>query len=159
MKKFIIPVFCLGALVFGTSCENQHEEETITSEDTMMTTETEPVAMDYIDLQTGQPVVRDETRGTYVNQNNEPVTFYVDVVAHDTFYAPANQNVNTYLMYDEPSSMWKLDESRVKVNGSDIIFKDGDSKVKLDTRDGDIKVKDENGKMKIDGDDGRVKVK
>jgi len=109
----------------------------------------------YVDLNTGKEVyiVRDEETGYATDSIAKvPVEFYVNTTTRDTIFR-TGQVVNNLLVEEE--GKWKLDETKVKIDGDEIKIKDGDSKVKIDGD--DSKVKDGDYKKKVDGDETKIK--
>ena len=109
----------------------------------------------YVDLNTGKEVyiVRDEETGYATDSIAKvPVEFYVNTSTNDTLFRTGFV-VNNLLVEEE--GKWKLDETKVKVDGDEIKIKDGDSKVKIDGE--DSKVKDGDYKKKVDGDEVKIK--
>ena len=109
----------------------------------------------YVDLNTGKEVyiVRDESTGYATDSIAKvPVDFYINTSTNDTLFR-TGQVVNNMLV--EEDGKWKLDETKVKVDGDEIKVKDGDSKLKID---GDeSKMKDGDYKKKVDGDETKIK--
>lgn len=109
----------------------------------------------YVDLNTGKEVhiIRDEQTGYATDSIAKvPVEFYVNTTTRDTIFR-TGQVVNNFLV--EEDGKWKLDETKVKIDGDEIKVKDGDSKVKIDGE--DSKVKDGDYKKKVDGDETKIK--
>lgn len=109
----------------------------------------------YVDLNTGKEVyiVRDEATGYATDSIAKvPVEFYVNTSTNDTLFR-TGMVVNNMLIEEE--GKWKLDETKVKIDGDEIKIKDGDSKVKVDGE--ESKVKDGDYKKKVDGDDVKIK--
>lgn len=157
------------------ACNNEGNTADSTSEMEMDATTSGTVAKvepgTYVDLTTGKTVyiIRDEKTGYATDSVAKvPVEFYVNTSTNDTLFR-TGMVVNNLLIEEE--GKWKLDETKVKIDGDEIKIKDGDSKVKVDgeeskTKDGDykkkvdgndVKIKDGDSKIKIE--DGEVKTK
>lgn len=140
------------------SCNNSTESETSTTDSTadgMDVTTTTTVEKKYINLQTGGVVSQDASTGYYVDETGTPVLLYVDMSTMDTFYGQSAQIVNNALIHE--GNEWKVDESKVKIDGDEMKIKSADgSKTKVD---GDeVKIKNADGsKTKIDGDETKIK--
>lgn len=109
----------------------------------------------YVNLNTGKEIyiVRDESTGYATDSIAKvPVDFYVNTSTNDTLYR-TGMVVNHMLVEEEGT--WKLDETKVKIDGDEIKIKDGDSKVKVDGE--ESKFKDGDYKKKVDGDDVKIK--
>ena len=109
----------------------------------------------YVDLTTGKEVyiIRDEETGYATDSIAKvPVEFYVNTSTRDTIFR-TGMVVNNLIV--EEDGKWKLDETKVKIDGDEIKIKDGDSKVKIDGE--ESKVKDGDYKKKVDGDDVKIK--
>lgn len=140
------------------ACNNDGTTDTTADADMDMsvaTTESQVEPGTYVDLNTGKEVyiVRDESTGYATDSIAKvPVDFYVNTSTNDTLFR-TGMVVNNMLIEEE--GKWKLDETKVKIDGDEIKIKDGDSKVKID---GDeSKVKDGDYKKKVDGDDVKIK--
>jgi len=107
----------------------------------------------YVDLNTGRSVKRDNASGRYVDDAGNPVDFYVDVNSKDTFYGENGKNVNNAVIYT--NGEWQLDDTKIKIDGDEIKMKSGDTKVKME--DDEYKRKTGDSKLKADG--GEVKTK
>jgi hypothetical protein len=142
------------------ACSNDGEGDTASTDSTSITT-TEMDASTasggtsgYVDLSTGASVRRDEATGRYVDESNNPVEFYVDINTQDTFYGSSGQVVNNALIHSDDGT-WKLDDTKIKIDGDEMKMKNGDDKVKME---GDeYKEKTGDTKMKSDGDETKVK--
>jgi hypothetical protein len=107
----------------------------------------------YVDLNTGKSVKRDNATGRYVDDAGNPVDFYVDVNSKDTFYGETGKNVNNAVIYT--NGEWQLDDTKIKVDGDEIKMKSGDTKVKME---GDeYKRKTDDSKLKAEGDEVKTK--
>ena len=144
------------------ACNNDERTANAATEDadvdmTTTTTSTarEVVPGTYVDLNSGSEIyiIRDKTSGYATDSIAKvPVDFYINTSTNDTLYR-TGMVVNNMLIEEE--GKWKLDETKVKVDGDEIKIKDGDSKVKID---GDeSKTKDGDYKKKVDGDDVKIK--
>ena len=155
---FLLAAAMSSALV---ACNNDRTADTDTdvTADTEMTAGTTEDAFvepgTYVDLNTGKEVyiVRDESTGYATDSIAKvPVEFYVNTSTNDTLFR-TGQVVNHMLVQED--GKWKLDETKVKVDGDEIKIKDGDSKLKID---GDeSKMKDGDYKKKVDGDETKIK--
>jgi hypothetical protein len=116
--------------------------------DTMISGMAQPRTAQYIDLRTGQPVelyYDPKGRRTYSTVTNEPVDWYVNTTTGDTIYGRGRYVVNNYIIRTT-EGMYKLDESKVKMDKDDWKIKEGDKKFKMDK--GEMKIKGEDKKMK-----------
>lgn len=142
------------------ACNNDGTTDTTANADADMdmsatTTEAQVEPGTYVDLNTGKEVyiVRDENTGYATDSIAKvPVEFYVNTSTNDTLFR-TGMVVNNMLIEEEGT--WKLDETKVKIDGDEIKIKDGDSKVKIDGE--ESKVKDGDYKKKVDGDDVKIK--
>jgi len=135
----------------GTTADNDSTADMDMSAGT--TAQVEPGT--YVDLNTGKEVyiIRDESTGYATDSITKvPVEFYVNTSTNDTLFR-TGLVVNNLLVEEE--GKWKLDETKVKIDGDEIKIKDGDSKVKIDGE--DSKVKDGDYKKKVDGDEVKIK--
>jgi hypothetical protein len=107
----------------------------------------------YVDLNTGRSVKRDNATGRYVDDAGNPVDFYVDVNSKDTFYGENGKNVNNAVIYT--NGEWQLDDTKIKIDGDEIKMKSGDTKVKME--DDEYKRKTDDSKLKADEDGVKVK--
>ena len=143
------------------ACNNDERTADATNDDGKMeSTSTAAVAAEvvpgtYVDLNSGSEIyiIRDKTSGYATDSIAKvPVDFYVNTSTNDTLFR-TGMIVNNMLV--EEDGKWKLDETKVKVDGDEIKIKDGDSKVKID---GDeSKTKEGDYKKKVDGDDVKIK--
>src|SRR5690349_6602940 len=108
------------------ACNNDRTADSdATGSDTEMTTAGTTTAAvvepgTYVDLNTGKEVyiVRDETTGYATDSIAKvPVEFYVKTSTNDTLFR-TGQVVNNMLLQEE--GKWKLDETKVKVDGDEI---------------------------------------
>jgi hypothetical protein len=139
------------------ACNNDVKSDDAATDADMTTTSTsaqvEPGT--YVDLNTGKEVyiIRDESTGYATDSVAKvPVDLYVNTSTNDTLYR-TGQVVNHMLVQEE--GKWKIDETKVKIDGDEIKIKDGDSKTKIDGE--ESKVKDGDYKKKTDGDDVKIK--
>ncbi|RYZ78280.1 MAG: hypothetical protein EOP04_30015 [Proteobacteria bacterium] len=124
-----------------------------TSTTTEMTNGTGGMSQNYVDLRSGGTVRRDDASGRYVDESGSPVDFYVDMNTRDTFYGLTGQVVNNALIHENDN--WRVDDSKIKVDGDEMKIKDGDSKTKIE---GDeYKSKSGDTKVKVDGDETKIK--
>jgi hypothetical protein len=122
----------------------------------------------YLDLNTGEPVKKDEKTGVMVNAGTgEPVTIYVDRESNDTIWGKNGKVVNGQVAKNDDGK-WqiKIDneeykaesgDAKIKSEDGDYKVKDGDYKKKVE-KDGDVKIKDGDKTIKIDGETGEKKV-
>lgn len=140
------------------SCNNESKTADSTADMDMSTTSDTEAQVEpgtYVDLNTGKEVyiIRDESTGYATDSIAKvPVEFYVNTSTNDTLFR-TGMVVNNMLVEEE--GKWKLDETKVKIDGDEIKIKDGDSKVKVDGE--ESKVKDGDYKKKVDGDDVKIK--
>ena len=119
----------------------------------------------YLDLQSGDAVVKDEETGKMVLEDSrEPVEIYVDTESGDTIYASTGAVINGSVHRDEDGnysySAGSGDGSyKVKSENGEYKLKVGDDYKKEVEKDGDITIKDGDTKIKIDGETGERKVK
>jgi hypothetical protein len=122
---------------------------------TTETTDAVVVPGTYVDLNTGKKIyiVKDESTGYAIDSIEKvPVDFYINSSTNDTLYR-TGMVVNNMLV--EEDGKWKLDDTKVKIDGDKIKIKDDSTKVKID---GD-KSKEKSGdyKEKMNGNDGKIK--
>ena len=141
------------------ACNNDRTADDSTAADMEMTTtsgaETQVEPGTYVDLNTGKEVyiIKDESTGYATDSIAKvPVDFYINTSTNDTLYR-TGMVVNNMLI--EEDGKWKLDETKVKIDGDEIKIKDGDSKLKIDGE--DSKEKDGDYKKKVDGDEVKIK--
>jgi hypothetical protein len=111
----------------------------------------------YIDLNNGDTLDYwyDTDKKTVMNRTtNLPVDLYINTYTGDTVYGRGRFVVNGLVLQGQDGK-WKLDESKVKMDGDELKIKDGKRKLKIDGQ--DIKVKD--GKNKIKSDEKQAKIK
>jgi hypothetical protein len=154
MKKLIALLAIPAAFIALPACNNSSESESTTDTTATVVETAPPATATYVNLQTGATVHRDATSGVWVDDSGTPAEFYVDMSSMDTFYGKGDVKVNSAVVYE--NDVWKLDPTKVKVDGDEIKIKYADgSKEKID---GDEhKVKDGDTKMKSDGDEVKVK--
>ncbi|MDB5120312.1 MAG: hypothetical protein JWN56_1530 [Sphingobacteriales bacterium] len=146
------------------SCNNKGTADGDASTDTIIestdmgttaTTSNEVVPGSYVDLNTGKKVyiIRDNDSGYATDSIAKvPIEFYINSETKDTLYR-TGMVVNNMLV--EEDGKWKLDETKVKIDGDKIKMKDGDSKTKINGE--ESKVKDGDYKEKVDGEDVKIK--
>ena len=103
----------------------------------------------YINLSTGQDVyiISDSISGVAIDSlSRSPIQFYYDPITLDTLYA--NGLIVNNMLINDGDGKYRLDDTKIKIDGDEIKIKNGDSKIKIDGD--DMKIKDENGKIKID---------
>lgn len=151
----------LGATITTAlmSCNNERTADDSTAAEMDSTTAIANVTTvepgTYVNLNTGKEVyiVRDASTGYATDSIAKvPVEFYVNTTTRDTIYR-TGMVVNNMLVED--NGKWKLDETKVKIDGDEIKIKDGDSKTKIDGE--DSKEKDGDYKKKVDGDEIKIK--
>lgn len=139
----------------GASTDSIVESTDMTTSTTTATTSHKVVPGTYVDLNTGKKVyiVRDTSSGYATDSIAKvPIDFYINSETSDTLDR-TGMVVNHMLVQED--GKWKLDETKVKIDGDKMKIKDGDSKTKID---GDkSKVKDGDYKEKMNGDDGKIK--
>ena len=141
------------------ACNNDRTADDSTSADMEMTTtsgaETQVEPGTYVDLNTGKEIyiIKDASTGYATDSIAKvPVDFYINTTTNDTLYR-TGMVVNNMLIEEE--GKWKLDETKVKIDGDEIKIKDGDSKLKIDGE--DSKEKSGDYKKKVDGDEVKIK--
>jgi hypothetical protein len=150
---------CLAAasiLLLGVSaCNNQKNASADATEainnNNEMTVVDKPIikAGKYINLSTGADVyiIRDSISGVAIDSlSRNPVQFYYDPITLDTLFA--NGLVVNNMLINDGDGKYRLDDTKIKIDGDEIKIKNGDSKIKIDGD--DRKIKDENGKIKVD---------
>lgn len=153
MKNSIYTI-AAALLILGVSaCNNQKEasDDQSTEGTDEMVVVSKPVIKSgkYIDLSTGSEVyiINDTLTGVAIDSiSRTPVQFYYDPVTLDTLYA--NGFVVNNMLINEGDGKYKLDDTKIKIDGDEIKIKTGNSKIKIDGD--DMKMKDENGKTKVD---------
>ena len=129
--------------------------------------DTLPEKPKYVDIYTGLPIDIYYDAGKHITINRvtrTPVEFYINTSNWDTVYGIGQFVVNNFIVKDE-NGRYKLDESKVKMDGDELKIKDGDRKLKIDgeefkLKDGDLKIKQdfEDGELKVKQDSTKVKV-
>lgn len=156
-----------AAITFALmSCNSKHSADGDASSDSivestdMSTTTTtatshKVTAGNYLDLNSGKKVyIIPDSGSGYATDSiaKVPIEFYINPETNDTLDR-TGMVVNNMLVQED--GKWKLDETKVKIDGDKMKMKDGDSKTKIN---GDeSKVKDGDYKQKMDGDDGKIK--
>lgn len=155
VKTFLTGILITTAFFSLTACNNSEETETSSADTTVMETTAQPHggSSNYISLSGGSPVHRDEASGRYVDESGAPVEFYVDMNSMDTFYGATNQNVSNALIHENDS--WRVDDTKVKIDGDEMKIKSDDGKIKVDGDETKIKTGDT--KIKTDGDEYKQK--
>jgi len=89
--------------------------------------------------------------------NNSDVYLYVDPVTADTFYGEGY--VVNNMVIKMPDGKYKVDQSKVKIEGNKLKYKDGSYKGKVKVTDDGVKAKEghHNMKAKVSGDTLKVK--
>lgn len=162
MKKSLT-LLSAGLMVALMSC-NSKTESTATESDSMnvddnatvSTSSATVVPGSYVNLSTGKTVyiVKDEATGYAMDSIAKiPVDFYINTSTNDTIYRTGFVVNNAIVKTSEGT--YQLDETKLKVDGDEIKFKDEDTKIKVDGE--DSKVKDGDYKQKIDGDESKTK--
>ena len=114
----------------------------------------------YLDPYTGDSVEiwYDPANKYYTNKRTRNrIDFYIDPMTQDTFYGEGYV-VNNLLMR-MPDGKYRLDSTKVKIEGNKIKYKDGSEKGKVKVEGNKIKAKDGNQKKKIKDKGDHVKVK
>lgn len=152
-----------GSAMIIASCQEANNQNNIaadsmaTEQPAVDTTTMQTANTKYVDLKTGQPVdlyYNSKKKRTYSESTNEPVDLYVNVATGDTIYGKGRYVVNNYIVKTEDGT-YKLDNKKIKIDGSEIKIKDGDKKFKME--DGEMKIKDGDEKMKADADESKLK--
>jgi hypothetical protein len=158
IQKLLMGITISTALM---ACNNENAKDSTANDTAAMeagVSSATVVPGTYVNLTSGEEVyiVRDENSGYAIDSIAKvPVEFYVNTSTNDTLFR-TGLVVNNMLVQEEGT--WKLDETKVKVDGDDIKIKGEDgSKVKIEG-DGDIKIKDGDYKKKV-SEDGDVKIK
>jgi hypothetical protein len=149
-------ILSIGLGACNNNAGNNGDATDSTSESTTLNTDMNSstgTAHEYVDLKTGTAVRRDEATGRYVDDAGNPVDFYVDVNTKDTFYGETGTNVNNALI--NSNGEWKIDDTKIKIDGDEIKMKSGDTKVKME--DDEYKRKTDDSKLKVDGDEVKTK--
>jgi len=151
-------------LFLGVSaCNNQKgasDDESSTNVDNQeMTVVDKPVVRSgqYINLSTGEDVyiISDSISGVAIDSiSRSPIQFYYDPITLDTLFA--NGLIVNNMLINDGDGKYRLDDTKIKIDGDEIKIKTGDSKIKIDGD--DMKTKDENSKTKVD-DNEEIKVK
>lgn len=159
--KLTIAVGMLAALT--TACNN-NKDQNADSDSTMVVTETENSSStqaqvqpgSYVNLSTGEEVyvIPDPVTGIAIDSVTQlPVQFYYNPTTMDTLYQ-TGLRVNSMLI-KEGEGKYRLDDTKIKIDGDEIKIKTDSTKLKVDGD--DMKMKSPEGKTKID--DGEMKVK
>lgn len=139
----------------GDASTDSVVESTDMSTSTTTTTTHKVTPGSYLDLTSGKKVyIIPNNSSGYATDSiaNVPIEFYINPETNDTLDR-TGMVVNHMLVQED--GKWKLDETKVKIDGDKMKMKDGDSKTKID---GDkSKVKDGDYKEKMNGDDGKIK--
>jgi len=150
-------------LVFFTVSCNNSKNTTNDNDSTlqdMEVTETsqksQVVAGEYVNLNTGEKVniIADPVTGIAIDQSTQqPIELYYNPSTNDTLYQ-SGMRVNNMLI-KEREGKYRLDDTKIKIDGDEIKIKNDSSKIKID---GDeMKIKSSDGKMKVDDDEVKVK--
>lgn len=150
-----------GSSMIIASCQEANNTNDV-AEDSLATQQTaventQTANAKYVDLKTGQPVdlyYNTKKKRAYSESTNEPVDLYVNVATGDTIYGQGRYVVNNYIVKTADGT-YKLDDSKIKIDGDEIKIKEGDKKFKME--DGEMKIKDGDEKMKVDGDESKLK--
>lgn len=116
----------------------------------------------YLDLTSDERVnlVEDEEGRMINRETGEPVVLYVDLASNDTVYAVTGDVVNGKLSRDDDGVYWYDDgEGKVKIDGDEYKYKNGDVKVKKDFDGDEYKYKDGDVTIKRDRDDYKIERK
>ncbi len=162
----IMGLVALYLLIFRNEDLNRHMTVNAWSV-TTQASDTLPEKPQYVDIYTGQPleIWYDTDKHMTMNQATRmPVEFYINTSNWDTVYGRGQFVVNNFIIRDE-NGRYKLDESKVKIDGDEIKIKDGNRKLKIDgeefkLKDGDLKIKHdmEDGEGKIKSDSTKIKI-
>ena len=149
-----------GSVFILASCGeagNQSDVKTDTVVNEQAVDHSQTTNAKYVDLKTGQPVdlyYNEKKKRTYSASTDEPVDLYVNVATGDTIYGPGRYVVNNYITKTNDGT-YKLDDSKVKINGDEIKIKEGDKKLKIE--DGEMKIKDGDDKLKVNDSEAKMK--
>lgn len=113
-----------------------------------------------LDLATGEEILLvEDDKGQLVDrETGKPVLLYVDRREGDTIYAPTRRVANGRLQKVSNGVYWYDDgDKRVKIDGDEYKFEDGDVKIKRDLNGTESKYKDDDVKVKRDGDGYKIK--
>ena len=162
MKNSIFASFILLGAAFTVGCNNSdnktvENDSTLQNEQTTETSRTSQVVPgEYVNLNTGEKVniISDPVTGIAIDQSTQqPVELYYNPSTNDTLYQ-SGMKVNS-LLIKEREGKYRLDDTKIKIDGDEIKIKDDSSKIKID---GDeMKIKSSDGKVKVDGDEVKVK--
>ncbi|RKD16203.1 hypothetical protein BCY91_04810 [Pelobium manganitolerans] len=160
MKKIFLGMATVALL--ATACNNNKNAEenadTMAHDHDAMTSMDKPEVREgeYVNLASGEKVniVRDPETGIAVDSKTQlPVEFYYDPVSLDTMYQ--NGMVVNSMLIKEKEGKYRLNDTKIKIDGDEIKVKTDSSKLKID---GDeMKMKSPDSKMKVDGEDGKLK--
>jgi len=149
MKRIFSTVFTVGGILAFAACNNSgSNSENATDSTSVSSTSTMEMnsanggsvgAGSYVDLNTGKSVTRDDASGRYVDDAGNPVDFYVDVNSRDTFYGESGQNVNNAIIHE--GDAWRVDDTKVKMNGNEMKVKGEDDDTKVKMNDNEVKIK------------------
>lgn len=151
-----------GCAITIASCQEANNNTSDVKTDSVINEQpaidnSQPANTKYVDLKTGKPVdlyYNEKKKRTYSASTDEPVDLYVNVATGDTIYGPGRYVVNNYIIKTSDGT-YKLDDSKVKINGDELKIKEGDKKLKMD--DGEMKIKDSAAKMKADDNEAKMK--
>lgn len=162
MKNSIYASFILLGAAFAVSCNNANKQaaendSTLQNEQITETSQTsQVVAGEYVNLNTGEKVniIADPVTGIAIDQSTQqPVELYYNPSTNDTLYQ-SGMRVNN-LLIKEKEGKYRLDDTKIKIDGDEIKIKDDSSKIKID---GDeMKIKSPDGKVKVDDEEVKVK--
>ena len=114
----------------------------------------------YVDIYNGDSLdlwYDPSSRVTTNRRNKRRVDFYVDPTTNDTFYGEGF--VVNNLIIKLPNGKYKLDSTKVKIEGNKIKYKDGSDKGKIKMANNRIKTKGSNQKLKVKNNGDTVKIR
>lgn len=170
MKKTLFFLITATAISLTACNESSNTESDTTDSTSTVADNSEATPMGasnyvspYLDLKTNQTVNigRDSVKNVYVNsETNDPLTYYYDPIAHDTFDSRGRLVNNALILTD---GNYTTDEVKVKSNDDAFKAKYEDIKVKMDNnsakmKSDDMKIKDKEDKYKEKTDSTKLKV-
>lgn len=163
MKNLKTTIAAGMLMALTAACSNNTDQNT-DSDSTVVVTENEETSTtsarvepgNYVNLSTGEEVyvIPDPVTGVAIDSVTQlPVQFYYNPTTMDTLYQ-TGLRVNSMLI-KEGKGKYRLDDTKIKIDGDEIKIKTDSTKLKIDGD--DMKMKSPDGKTKID--DGEMKVK
>lgn len=160
--KNSLKILSVSLVAVLMSCNNKTKTADATSDSISMadvkaiSAASEVIPGSYINLRTGKTVyiVKDAKTGYAVDSIEQiPVDFYINTATNDTLYM-TGLVVNNAIIREEDGT-WKLDETKIKIDGDKSKIKNGDYKEKINGE--ESKIKDGDYKEKVDGEEGKIK--